>query len=118
MKAAKRKSASPRRKTGPVWQLRLYVTDQTPKSRAALSNLRKICKTHLNGRFHITTIDLLKNPRRAKTDQILATPTLVRRLPIPMRTIIGNLSDIDNVLVGLELRAAPLRDRTAEKRPE
>jgi circadian clock protein KaiB len=92
-------------RSGKPWQLRLYVTDETPKSQAAIRNLRVMCDLHLKGRFRVKVIDLLKHPQLAKGDQILATPTLVRRLPTPMRTIIGNLSDIDNVLVGLDLRA-------------
>jgi circadian clock protein KaiB len=80
--------------------------DQTPRSRTAFSNLKRICESHLKGRYRITVIDLLKQPHLAKGDQILAIPTVVRRLPNPVRTIIGNLSDIDNMLVGLDLRAA------------
>jgi circadian clock protein KaiB len=89
-----------------LWQLRLYVTGQTPKSLTAFSNLKKICESHLKGRYRITVIDLLKRPHLAKGDQILAVPTVVRRLPNPVRTIIGNLSDIYHVLVGLDLRPA------------
>ena len=80
--------------------------DETPKSLAAFSNLRKICESHLKGCYRITVIDLAKHPRLAKGDQILAVPTLVRRLPTPVRIIIGNLSDTDHALVGLDLRAA------------
>ena len=87
-------------------QLRLYITDHTPKSLTALSNLKKICESRLKGRYRITVIDLLKQPQLAKGDQILATPTVVRKLPKPMRIIIGNLSDIERVLVGLDLRQA------------
>ena len=105
MKAAspKRRPAGARRVGAQVWQLRLYVMDRTPKSIAAFSNLKRVCETHLKGRYRITVIDLLKHPRLAKGDQILATPTVVRRLPSPVRTIIGNLSDIEHVLVGLDL---------------
>jgi len=88
------------------WQLRLYVMDQSPKSMAALANLRSICEGHLKGRYRITVIDLLKKPQLAKGDQILAIPTVVRLLPAPVRTIIGSLSDTDQVLVGLDLRVA------------
>jgi len=88
------------------WQLRLYVMDQSPKSVAALANLRSICEGHLKGRYRITVIDLLKKPQLAKGDQILAIPTVVRLLPAPVRTIIGSLSDTDQVLVGLDLRVA------------
>ena len=105
-KIAKRPvAAAPRPATRP-WQLRLYVMDQTPKSVTALANLRKVCEMHLKGRYRITVIDLLKQPQLAKGDQILAVPTVVRRLPHPVRTIIGNLSDLDRVLVGLDLRSA------------
>ncbi len=93
-------------KAGKLWQLRLYVMDQTPKSVTAFSNLKKICESHLKGRYRIRVIDLLQHPQLAKGDQILATPTVVRKLPSPVRTIIGNLSDTDHVLVGLDLRAA------------
>ena len=88
-----------------LWQLRLYVTDSTPKSLTAFANLKKICKSQLEGSYRITVIDLLKQPHLAKGDQILAIPTVVRRLPKPVRTILGNLSDTERVLVGLDLRA-------------
>ena len=89
-----------------LWQLRLYVTGQTPKSQAALSNLKTMCEHYLKGRYRIRVIDLVKQPQLAKGDQILAIPTVVRKLPKPVRTIIGNLSTIDPMLVGLDLRAA------------
>jgi circadian clock protein KaiB len=89
-----------------LWQLRLYVMDSTPKSQTAFANLKKFCESHLKGCYRITVIDLLKHPQLAKGDQILAIPTVVRRLPKPVRTIIGNLSDTARVLVGLDLRAA------------
>jgi circadian clock protein KaiB len=79
--------------------------DQTPKSAAAYSNLKKICETHLQGRYCIKVIDLERHPQLAKGAQILAIPTVVRRLPNPVRTIIGNLSDTDRLIVGLDLRA-------------
>ena len=101
----KRPAKNTRRRPAKLWQLRLYVMDQTPKSVTAFLNLKKICETHLKGRYRITVIDLVKRPQLAKGDQILATPTVVRRLPSPVRTIIGNLSDFDHVLVGLDLRA-------------
>jgi circadian clock protein KaiB len=88
-------------------ELRLYVAGQTPKSLAALSNLKRICKEHLEGRYRIEVIDLVKNPSLAHGDQILAIPTLVRSLPRPIRKIIGDLSNTDRVLVGLDLRGAP-----------
>lgn len=88
-----------------LWQLRLYVMDETPKSQTALVNLRQICDTHLKGRYRITVIDLMKHPQLARGDQILAIPTVVRKLPSPVRIIIGDLSDTAHVLVGLDLRA-------------
>ena len=86
------------------WELRLYVAGQTPKSLAASANLKRICEEHLAGKYHIEVIDLLKNPQLAKGDQIVAVPTLVRKLPEPVRKIIGHLSDTEKVLVGLQLR--------------
>jgi len=84
--------------------LRLYVAGQTPKSLAAISNLRKICDEHLDSRYRIEVIDLMKNPALAKDHQILAIPTLVRSLPVPIRKIIGDLSDTESVIVGLDVR--------------
>jgi circadian clock protein KaiB len=89
-----------------LWQLRLYVTGQTLRSVTALANLKQICESHLQGRYRITVVDLLKQPQLAQGDQILAIPTVVRRLPKPVRILIGNLSDTGRVLVGLDLRAA------------
>lgn len=86
------------------WDLRLYTAGQSPKSLAALSNLKRICDEHLAGRYSIEVIDLLKNPRLAKDDEIIAIPTLVRKLPEPLRKIIGDLSDEERALVGLQLR--------------
>jgi circadian clock protein KaiB len=91
----------------PAYQLRLYVAGQTPKSVLALRNLRQICEEHLQGRYEIEMIDLLQNPQLARGDQILAVPTLVRRLPEPIKKIIGDLSNTDRVLVGLDLRVRP-----------
>ncbi|HXS28821.1 MAG TPA: circadian clock KaiB family protein [Steroidobacteraceae bacterium] len=88
------------------WVLRLYTAGQTPKSVAAFENLKRICDEHLPGRYEIEVIDLMKNPRLAKEDQIVAIPTLVRKLPDPLRKIIGDLSDVDRTLVGLQLRPA------------
>jgi circadian clock protein KaiB len=88
----------------PAWELRLYVAGQTPKSVAAFANLKKICEQHVAGQYHIEVIDLLKDPGLAKGDQIFAIPTLVRKLPEPMRKIIGDLSNTERVLVGLDLR--------------
>jgi circadian clock protein KaiB len=87
-----------------AWELRLYVAGQTPKSIAAFANLKHICEEHLAGTYHIEIIDLLKNPALARGDQILAIPTLVRKLPTPVRKIIGDLSNTERVLVGLDLR--------------
>ncbi len=87
-----------------LWDLRLYVAGQTPRAIAALENLKKICEEHLAGQYHIEVIDLLRNPQLARGDQILAVPTLVRKLPEPVRKIIGDLSNTERVLVGLDLR--------------
>lgn len=88
------------------WRLRLYVAGQTSKSITALTNLKKICETHLAGRYEIEVIDLLQNPKLAAGDQILAIPTLVRKLPTPIKKIIGDLSNETRVLVGLDFRPA------------
>ena len=84
--------------------LRLYVAGETPKSLAAIANLRRLCETHLLERYSIEVIDLVKNPELAAKDEIVAVPTLVRRLPAPIKRIIGSLSDTEKVLIGLELR--------------
>jgi circadian clock protein KaiB len=86
------------------WELRLYVAGMTPKCLSAFANLKKICEEHLQGCYAIEIIDLLENPQLAKGDQILAIPTLVRKLPEPVRKIIGDLSNTEKVLVGLDLR--------------
>ena len=86
------------------WELRLYVAGQTPKCLAAFANLKRICEEHLAGRYDIEIVDLLERPQLAKGDQILAIPTLVRKLPEPVRKIIGDLSNTERVLVGLDLR--------------
>ena len=87
-----------------AYRLRLYVAGQTPKSILALTNLKQICEDHLQGRYEIEIIDLVENPQLARGDQILAIPTLVRRLPEPIKKIIGDLSNTERVLVGLDLR--------------
>ncbi len=92
-----------------LYTLRLYVAGQTPKSIAAFANLKRICETHLAGHYRIEVIDLLKNPKLASGDQILAIPTLVRRLPPPIKKLIGDLSNEKRVLVGLDLIVAPAR---------
>ena len=88
----------------PVFELRLYVAAQTAKSLTACTNLKRICETHLAGQYRIEIIDLIKNPKLAAGDQILALPTLVRRLPRPVKKIIGDLSNEERVLVGLDVR--------------
>lgn len=85
------------------WNLRLYVAGQTPKCVTAFANLKKLCEEHLGGDYSIEVVDLLKKPQLASGDQILAIPTLVRRLPSPMKKIIGDLSNTERVLVGLDL---------------
>ena len=107
MPATKAKTAAQRRQSHPngqVWNLRLYVAGQTPKSIHAVANLKALCEEHLKGRYRIEVIDLMKKPQLARGDQIVALPTLVRKLPPPARKIIGDLSNIGRVLVGLDLR--------------
>lgn len=87
------------------YALRLYVAGQTKKSLAAFENLKRICEEHLSGRYEIEVIDLLENPRLARGDQIFAVPTLVRKLPAPIKKLIGDLSSTERVLVGLDIRA-------------
>jgi circadian clock protein KaiB len=89
------------------WELRLYVAGQTPKSLAAFTNLKKICETHLKGKYKIEVIDLLAHPELARRDQIVALPTLIRRLPPPVKRIIGDLSNKERTLVGMELVPEP-----------
>jgi len=110
-KSPKTSARSPKAARGPkngdpgeAWDLKLYVAGQSPKSLTAFANLKKICEKHLKGKFRIEVVDLLKNPQLAKGDQILAVPTLVRKLPVPIRKIIGDLSNTERVLVGLDLR--------------
>jgi len=90
--------------TTPAWQLRLYVAGETPRSVAALKNLREICEAHLKGEYEIEVIDLLERPQLAQGEQIVAIPTLERRLPEPVRKIIGDLSNTERVLIGLDLK--------------
>ena len=87
-----------------IWELRLYTAGKTPRSVAAFENLKRICEQHLPGRYTVEVIDLMANPRLAKDDEIVAIPTLVRKLPQPIRKIIGDLSDVERALVGLQLR--------------
>ena len=105
-KVAPRRKAPRRNASGALkfWELRLYVAGQTPRSRAALAKLKRICETHLALRYSIEVIDLAVQPQLSRGDQILAVPTLVRKLPKPMRKIIGDLSDTERVLIGLDLR--------------
>jgi circadian clock protein KaiB len=88
-----------------VWELRLYTAGQTPRSLAAFANLKKICDEHLQGRYNLEVIDLVKHPQLAAGDQIIAIPTLVRKLPQPLRKIVGDLRDTEKAIVGLQLRA-------------
>ena len=96
--------SSERKKQKASWDLRLYVAGQTPKSVVALANLRKICAEHLKDEYHIEVIDLMRNPQLARQHQILAIPTLVRSLPMPIKKIIGDLSNSEKVLLGLDVR--------------
>lgn len=115
-KTSQRKPAAARsgRKTGnnerpfkpPVWELRLYVAGMTPTSIRAFENLKKLCEEHMHGAYKIQVVDLLERPKLASGDQIIAVPTLVRRLPTPVKKIIGDLSNTERVLVGLDLRPA------------
>jgi circadian clock protein KaiB len=101
---------TPSSETEPAYEgqiLRLYIAGQTPRSVKAFANLKKICEEHLTGKYRVEVIDLVQNPQLAAGDQILAVPTLVRRLPEPVRKIIGDLSNTDRVLVGLDLRPGP-----------
>jgi circadian clock protein KaiB len=109
------KAAKTRPRAEEIWQMRLYVAGLTEKSVRALANLRAICEEQLKGRFEIEVVDLLKHPELAKGDQILAVPTLVRKIPLPARRIIGDLSHKERVLVGLDLR--PLEGRPWAKSP-
>ena len=100
---SKAKKAAPKL-SGERWQLKLYVAGNTPKSVAAIANLKRYCEQHLDGRYEIEIIDLLVNPQLAAGDQILAIPTLVRKVPVPIRKIIGDLSNEEKVLVGLDIK--------------
>lgn len=104
MKTKPAKSKTRAKRASDTWILRLYVAGQTPKSITAFANLKKICEEHLKGQYSIEVIDLLVNPQLARGDQILAIPTLVRKLPVPVRKIIGDLSNTERVLIGLDLR--------------
>ncbi len=113
-KPARPSRATPKATPVPVrdsdfYQLRLYVAGQTARSQAALRNLEEICEKHLRGKYRIEVVDLLVNPQLARGDQIFAVPTLVRQLPPPVKKIIGDLSNVERVLVGLNLRPLPVR---------
>ena len=109
-----KKPAKPAEQTAPtgangeaqVWDLRLYIAGQTPRSVAAFANLKKLCEEHLPGRYKIEVVDLMQHPQLAAGDQIVAIPTLVRKLPEPLRRIVGDLSNTERALVGLQLRPA------------
>jgi circadian clock protein KaiB len=107
-KTSRRKRQSAKAKSD-KWILRLYVAGQTPNAVTAFTNLKLICEEQLKGKYHIEVIDLLKKPQLARDDQILAVPTLVRKLPLPVRNIIGDLSNTERVLVGLDLREQSLQ---------
>lgn len=99
--------ASVRHDDGSRWILRLYVAGQTPRSLAAFANLKRLCDDHLHNRYSIEVIDLAREPQRAQGDQIVAIPTLVRKLPEPVKRVIGDLSNLERVMVGMDLRPAP-----------
>ena len=96
--------ASPRTAGAEFWELRLYVADRSPKCQLAIENLERACEEYLAGRYQIEVVDLQEHPRKAADDQILAVPTLVRKLPEPVRKVVGDLSDTDRLLAGLQLR--------------
>ena len=104
-----RTGARPRARRDAEWELRLYIAGQTPKAVAAFTNLHRICEERLKGKYRIEVIDLQKNPTLARGDQILAIPTLVRKLPEPVKKIIGDLSSAERLLVGLDLRPLAVR---------
>ena len=106
-RAAVKKPRQAQKASHDPWLLRLYIAGQTPNSLAAISNLKRICDERLNGQYRVEIVDLLVKPQLAKGDQIVAIPTLVRRLPAPVKKIIGNLSKIDRALIGLDLQKAP-----------
>ena len=103
-KSVAKKRRTTKSKRGNFWELRLYIAGQTPNSITAIANLKKICEDQLQGKYRIEVIDLLKKPQLAKGDQIVAIPTLVRRLPPPAKKIVGNLSKTEHALVGLDIQ--------------
>jgi circadian clock protein KaiB len=104
-KTATSTAESPTPEAGENWRLRLYVAGRSPKCVAAQENLKRFCEEHMAGRYEIEVVDLLENPRLAKDDQIVAIPTLVRKLPEPLRRIIGDLSNTERMVVGLDLKS-------------
>ncbi len=102
--AGRARRVVPVRRKAAAWELRLYIAGRTPRAERAFQNLERICEEHLAGKYHIEVVDLLREPRLARGDQIVAGPTLVRNLPVPVRKIIGDLSNTERVLVGLDLR--------------
>jgi circadian clock protein KaiB len=108
---AQKKAAARKAANDSLYKLRLYIAGKTARSEAALKNLQAICETHLKGMYRIEVVDLLQNPQLARGDQIFAVPTLVRQLPPPVKKIIGDLSNVERVLVGLDLRAVPKKAR-------
>jgi circadian clock protein KaiB len=108
-KKTKTKSSSPRKEAPPeadgqFWNLRLYVAGQTPRSLQAFANLKRLCDEHLSDKYKIEVVDLMRDPQRAQTDQIVALPTLVRKLPEPIKRVIGDLSNADKVKIGLDFK--------------
>ena len=99
------KNGTARKKPGSIWSLRLYVAGQTPKSLSAFANLKRMCESNLAGRYQIEVIDLMKEPHRAQHDQIVALPTLVRKLPEPIKRVIGDLSNAERVMVAIEVHS-------------
>ncbi|RJQ66396.1 MAG: circadian clock protein KaiB [Desulfobacteraceae bacterium] len=114
---AKKKKATGTDALDEVWILKLYVAGQTPNSIAAFANLNRICDQHLRGKYRIEIVDLLKSPELGKGDRIFATPTLVKKLPEPVKKIIGNLADTDHVLVGLDLQPAGRSSKKSKRKP-
>jgi circadian clock protein KaiB len=104
VKNAKRKVAPTETDQSDFWNLRLYVAGQTPKSLMAFANLKRLCEQHLANKYHIEVVDLMRDPQRAKTDQIVALPTLIRQLPEPIKRVIGDLSNTEKVQIGLDLQ--------------
>ena len=107
-----RPSTTTRRSSLNKYILTLYVTGTSPRTKIAIDNLNRICKADLDGRYELEIVDVLENPQRAEDERILATPTLIKNLPPPLRRVIGDLSDKDKVLLGLEVRSAPLSSKS------